>query len=131
MKTFSQWLETTNWFGTSDYRPSRFPEDKVYNISKLAAWAKDKITPTKLSIADIEARYMWAEGLFTKNVPKEWLDRSMSTDLSFPIIMLQYPDGKWEIIDGNHRAWKAWNEKEDSIKGYLIKSDQMPEPNEI
>jgi hypothetical protein len=140
MKTFSQWLETTNHFKKSEYTIN----GKNYNVPKLAEWAKKNLEPEQLSIADIQKRYIWADKLFTSaddlrkdqsddglKTDPEWITRSMSTELSFPILMLQHPDGKWEIIDGNHRTWKAWNSGMKSIEGYLIIPANLPDPNQI
>ena len=127
METFTQWVES--WFQQSLYKIN----DQVYNVPKLAEWAKKNLQVTQLSISDIQRRYIWADKLFIDNddPQDDWASRSMKTDLSWPILMLQYPDGKWEIIDGNHRTWKAWKIGEKSISGYIIPSDKLPPPDQI
>jgi hypothetical protein len=45
--------------------------------------------------------------------------RAHSSDLKFPIVVVEYPDGLW-IADGVHRTWKAKNNKQKEIMGYLL-----------
>ena len=54
----------------------------------------------------------------------------MDSNLSFPILVLERPDGKWEIIDGNHRVWKAWKSGMNAINSYLIDSNSLPKIGE-
>lgn len=45
--------------------------------------------------------------------------RAHSSDLKYPIVVVEYPDGLW-IADGVHRTWKARNNKQEKIMGYLL-----------
>lgn len=49
----------------------------------------------------------------------EWFIRSMSSDLKFPILIFKQKDGRFDIIDGNHRVWKVWKTRAKEIKAYI------------
>jgi hypothetical protein len=104
--------------------------DEVYEVPQLAAWAEASLPISELSLAEIQHRYIWANNLFVE-ADEEWTDRSMNAQLDFPILMLQYSSREWEIIDGNHRTWKAWKNGLKTINAYVIHSDLIPSPNEI
>ncbi len=44
----------------------------------------------------------------------------------FPIVTVSRNDGILQIADGNHRAWRAAEEGELTIKGYIIPQDELP-----
>jgi hypothetical protein len=140
MIKFTEWIknrakmETADYFQQSDYQIN----GQIYSVPKLAEWAKKNLRPTQLAISEIQRRVTLdgkpvADKLFVDpdDPNDEWASRSMGTELNFPILMLQYPDGKWEIIDGNHRTWKAWKSNMKTINGYLLPSDQLPPPDQL
>lgn len=129
MQTFVQWVENNDWFNQSTYEIA----GQVYSVPKLAEWAKKNLRITKIPVKAIQQKYVWADKLFVDNDDPngDWASRSMNTQLSFPILMLEYPNGSWEIIDGNHRTWKAWKSGMDHIEGYLIHLNQIPPPDQI
>jgi ParB-like chromosome segregation protein Spo0J len=112
-----------DWFNQSTYKIG----NRIYSVPKLSEWAKGTLPLSQITIKDIIDRYIWADKLFIEvNDPEDdWEPRSMNTDLSYPILILQLHDGKWEIIDGNHRTWKAWKLGIESIPGYVIDSDGL------
>jgi hypothetical protein len=115
VKNFHQWL-SENHFPKSLYTIN----GRNHSVPEIAAWAKNNLKPVALKISDIQKKYEDAKGLFV-DAEGEWVTRSMNADLSFPILVLEKPDGKWEIIDGNHRVWKAWKNNMTTIDAYLIK----------
>jgi len=54
----------------------------------------------------------------------EFIERANDSDLSYPIIVVKYPDGLF-IADGVHRLWKAKEEELTTIKSYLIDSSEL------
>ena len=54
----------------------------------------------------------------------EFVKRAAHSDLSYPIIVVEYPDGRF-IADGVHRLWKAYKTEQSKIKGYLLTSDEL------
>jgi hypothetical protein len=51
--------------------------------------------------------------------------RRDAADLSYPIIVVRYPDGSMLIADGNHRLAKAKHEKYDKINGYIVERSDL------
>lgn len=83
-------------------------------------------------ISEIKKKYdPVGDRLFVDVKEGEWFTRSMGTDLSYPILMLEEPNGEWDVIDGNHRIWKAWKTGQLSIMGYLIREKELPPPDQL
>jgi hypothetical protein len=121
MKTFYQYI-SENYFDQSLYTIN----GKNYKVSELADWAKKNLRPVALNISDIQSKYIDAKGLFIDvEQGEDWYERSMNANLSFPILVLENPDNKWEIIDGNHRVWKAWKTGMQTINAYLINPNSL------
>ena len=120
MKTFHEYL-LENHFDQSFYTIN----GQNYKVSQIADWAKKNLQPVALKISDFQSKYIDAKDLFIDVEEGDWVDRSMNSNLSFPILVLDRPDGKWEIIDGNHRLWKAWKSGMKTINAYLIDSNNM------
>jgi hypothetical protein len=127
VRTFHQWLlENENHFAKSAYTIN----GKNYNVSELANWAEKNLRPVALNISDIQKRYENAKGLFIDvEQGDDWYKRSMNANLSFPILVFEKDpnnsNGEWEIIDGNHRVWRAWKDGMKTISAYLINSNSL------
>jgi len=122
LKTFHEYL-LENHFDQSLYTIN----GKNYKVSEIADYAKQNLRPVALNISDIQNKYIDSKNLFI-DVEKnsEWRKRCENANLSFPILVLERPDGKWEIIDGNHRVWKAWKlEGMKTINAYMINSNSL------
>jgi hypothetical protein len=122
MKTFQEYL-LENHFDQSLYTIN----GKNYKVSELADYAKKNLRPVALKISDIQSKYIDSKNLFIDvEEGSEWYKRCESANLSFPILVLERPDSKWEIIDGNHRVWKAWKlEGMQTINAYMINSNSL------
>lgn len=124
---FKNWL-TESWFEESGYKIN----GQMYSVPKLAQYASKNLKLTQLPVDEIKRKYVWAENLFVDvGDEEEWAVRSMKADLKFPVLMLRYQDGSMELIDGNHRTWKAWRTGVPAIPAYIFDIDSMPQPNEI
>lgn len=45
---------------------------------------------------------------------------AMKTDISIPIIVVQFDDGTYEILDGNHRLYRAAHEGKSQIMAHIL-----------
>jgi hypothetical protein len=54
----------------------------------------------------------------------EFIERAEQTELKYPIIVVQYPDGLF-IADGVHRLYKANSKNHKNIKAYLINQNEL------
>jgi hypothetical protein len=112
-----------NHFNQSSY----VIDGKLYNVPKLASWAAGNLRPTLVAIEEIQRNYVASKDLFVDvEEGEEWFNRSMGSDLSFPILLLKKKDGRFDIIDGNHRVWKAWKTGAKEIQAYVFDSSNLP-----
>jgi hypothetical protein len=128
MLSFSDYLEvTTNWFQQSKYEIN----GQSYSVPQLAEWAKRNVPVKPVLISDIQRKYIGAKHLFVDDDQPNgsWTIRSMQSNLAFPILLLEVSNGMWEMIDGNHRLWKAWKTGLKSINAYIISPNKLPPPN--
>jgi len=124
-KSFNEWLKLReSHFNQSSY----IIDGRLYNVPKLATWARNNIQPSLIPIEEIQKKYIASKDLFI-NVEEgeEWHKRSMNADLNFPILLLKQKDGRFDIIDGNHRVWKAWKTGVKNIQAYVLNSDNLPQ----
>ena len=64
----------------------------------------------------------------TDDIPgsKDFIAQADNTDVEFPIYVIEYPDGLY-VANGIHRLWKAKEMGLKNLRGYLIKSDNLPQ----
>jgi hypothetical protein len=60
----------------------------------------------------------------------DFIERSNAADISYPIIVVRYPDGLW-IADGVHRLWQAREKGLTSMDAYLIDESDLGNINEL
>ena len=48
------------------------------------------------------------------------LEYAMKTDISNPIIIVRFDDGTLEVLDGNHRLYKAAHEGQSYIMAHIL-----------
>lgn len=61
---------------------------------------------------------------------REFIERAMKADLSYPILIISYPDydndgNNLFIADGMHRFWKAKQLGLKTIQGYVIPREKL------
>lgn len=96
---------------------------KGYDVPKLTYWAEENIEATDISLKDLtmsKSDEKHGSKGFKKHAKKVSLNK-------FPIVCVKRNDGKLQIADGNHRAWKAADAGEETISGYIIPEDQLPQ----
>ena len=79
------------------------------------------IKPQSFSVEELAKNNLDPEeGAHTSDAtPEDFESRAHSSDLQYPIVVVEYPDGLW-IADGVHRTWKARASGQQQIIGYLL-----------
>lgn len=50
---------------------------------------------------------------------------AMTTDISNPIIVVRFDDGTYEILDGNHRLFRAAHEGQAQIMAHILSESEL------
>lgn len=50
---------------------------------------------------------------------------AMKTDISRPIIIVQFDDGFYEVLDGNHRLYRAAHEGQSQIMAHILDESEL------
>ena len=96
---------------------------KGYDVPELTYWCAENIDPqdiplSKLTMSKSDEEHGSKE--FKKHTKKVSVNR-------FPIVVVALNDGSLQIADGNHRAFKAAGLGMETIEGYVIPEDQLPD----
>lgn len=67
-----------------------------------------------------------AQDLTSVKIDPESQERMMRADTQYPLLVLQYPDGEYRVLDGNHRLGKALHTKQPSVQARVIKHQSLP-----
>lgn len=67
-----------------------------------------------------------AQDLESVRIDPESRERMMRADTQYPLLVLQYPDGEYRVLDGNHRLGKALHTKQPTVKARIIKHQSLP-----
>ena len=93
-----------------------------YDVPKLTFWAEDH-----LEAEDIPLKSLTMSKSDEKHGSEDFKKHAKKVDhKKFPIVCVVRNDGKIQIADGNHRAWKAAEKGAETIMGYLIPEDDLP-----
>jgi hypothetical protein len=96
---------------------------KGYDVPKLTYWAEANVPETAIPLKDLTMSKS-----DEKHGTKEFKKHAKKVDhKGFPIVCVQRADGKIQIADGNHRAWKAAEAGDEMIQGYVVPEDQLPD----
>lgn len=106
-----------------EYRDQTFSDDTgEYNVGKIIDYARQHTTPEDLDVSELAATHFHPSQQGNTDEPPgspEFVARANRADASHPIVVFQYPDGKW-VADGAHRLWQAHARGMKTIKGFLL-----------
>lgn len=98
-------------------------DGREYDVPKLTHWAEENV-----EVQDIPLTDLTMSKSDEKHGSKKFKKHAKKVDhKGFPIVCVLRDDGKIQIADGNHRAWKAAAAGEETIKGYVIPQADLPE----
>lgn len=93
-----------------------------YDVPKLTYFAEDNYPAIDIPLKDLTMSKS-----DEKHGSKEFKKHAKKVKHKvFPIVTVSRNDGTLQIADGNHRAWRAAEEGELTIKGYIIPQDELP-----
>jgi len=100
--------EKTSWTNTTDEGI-----DITATIHDILEFAS---SPQKMNIQDIAS----------VRISPESEERMMSSDLSYPLLVLQHSDGRYQVLDGNHRLAKALHIQQSEVLVRIVKFEVLP-----
>lgn len=96
-----------------------------WNIGEIMDFVKkNDINYSPISV-DMLVEMTEGTKLDEKPGSKAFIKRRDAADLSYPIVVIRYPDGSMLIADGNHRLAKAKHEGYGKINGYIIERSDL------
>jgi len=89
-------------------------------------------TEVTVTIQDImklagEPQKMNPQQFASVRIQPESEERMMKADLKYPLLVLQHRNGKYQVLDGNHRLAKALHIKQPDVLVRMVKFDSLPE----
>lgn len=94
-----------------------------YDVPLLTAWCKEN-----LDVSDIPLASLTMSHSDEKHGSDEFKAHAQEVSVDeFPIVVVALDDGRLQIADGNHRAWKAAASGRDTIRGYIANQAELPE----
>ena len=91
------------------------PDGKTVRVT-IADMMKLALDETEIPAQDLES----------VKIDPESQERMMRADTQYPLLVLQYPDGEYRVLDGNHRLGKALHTKQPSVQARVIKHQSLP-----
>ena len=117
-----------NLITASNWKTQSFTDSSgAYKVIDISNYVKEHSSLVDFNVAKL------AEGAFQPSKEESYdevqgspkfVERAMESDLSFPIIVIRYPDEDF-LADGNHRLWKANTLGHKTIKGYLLSEKDL------
>jgi len=95
--------------------------DGEWDVPDIFEYAKENGKKVKIPIEKLLNNFDPSPYEKPDEIPgsPEFIERSNKSDLSYPLIVIKYPDGLF-IADGVHRLWKARDKGLKEVKVYLI-----------
>ena len=120
MITFKQFIE--NKFEDQQFTD----QDGAYSVIDLIDYAQKNKKPEEIEVKELMHNLEPSPEETGSDVPgsPEFIARAEKASLEFPILVIKYSDGLW-IADGVHRLWKAVQQKQNYIKGYILNKDEI------
>jgi len=97
----------------------------TWRVGDLYDYAVQRYNLLPISISVLEKNNLDDEEQTTSDESEEdYIERAMTADLDYPIIVVSYPDGLW-IADGTHRAWKSRELGIPRMKGWILDWEEI------
>lgn len=128
-KVYSKLARLLLKVASQDWKEQVFSDDTgEYRIGDILDYIKESNLPLTAfpveSLTDINLAKSADEAGDQVPGSPEFVARAQRSDLSHPIIVIEYPDGRF-IADGVHRLWKAYDSGRSKINGFLLTSEEL------
>jgi ParB-like chromosome segregation protein Spo0J len=97
------------------------PDGRQFDVPKLTYWAQEF-----LDITDVRPKDLLMSKSDEKHGSKEFKQHADEIKIS-PIVVVELEDGRLQIADGNHRAWKAMEAQMKRMPAYVIPWEDLPD----
>jgi hypothetical protein len=121
MITFKQFLES---FKMEDQTFS--DNNGTYSVPQIVQYATENKTIKEIPMSELLHNLEPSSHESGSELPghPEFIERANQTDLKYPIIIVQYPDGLF-IADGVHRLYKAHSLNQKTMKSYVLNQNEL------
>jgi len=97
----------------------------TWRVGDLFDYASNRYDLQQILVSDLEENNLNDFDQTTSDESEEdYVSRAMSSNLDYPIIVVNYPDGPW-IADGTHRAWKARELGVPYLMGWILDWEEI------
>lgn len=97
----------------------------TWRVGDLYDYASNRYDLQQIPVSDLEENNLNDVGHKTSDKSKKaYIKRAMESNLDYPIIVVNYPDGLW-IADGTHRTWKARELGEPYMQGWILDWEEI------
>lgn len=97
----------------------------TWKVGDLYDYASNTYDLRQIPVSDLEENNLDDGGQTTSDESEEaYVNRSMESNLDYPIIVVNYPDGLW-IADGTHRTWKARELGVPYLMGWILDWEEI------
>ena len=128
MSLISVATKLRNFITASNWKTQIFTDSSgAYKVIDISNYVKEHSSLVDFNVAKLaEVAFQPSKEESYDETPgsPKFVERAMESDLSFPIIVIRYPDEDF-IADGNHRLWKANSLGHRTIKGYLLSEEDL------
>lgn len=130
----NDYIKTVNQLAKIDWKNQVYGDNesgKGWNVGQLVSHAQSNHPAQDFDLSHLSHLFQNHTG-FKADEPinsPAFNTRSEASDLKYPIVVMGQADGGYHIADGSHRAWKALNSGQKTIKAHVIPyGSKMPEP---
>jgi hypothetical protein len=94
-------------------------------VGDLYDYAANRYDLQQIPVRDLAENNLDDGGQTTSDESEEaYVSRAMESNLDYPIIVVNYPDGLW-IADGTHRTWKARELGVPYLQGWILDWEEI------
>jgi len=99
----------------------------TWTVGDLYDHALEHHTLRPIPVAALEENNLDSDDQVTSDPDHAaYVRRAMASDISYPILVISYPDGLW-IADGTHRTWKARELGIRHLQGWIMDWEEILE----